>query len=91
MDVAPSTALLPARAIRRVAAALAAAALVIFWIGRGTDVDLAAVKTVTKVAGSVGDKVQPGDTLEYRVVIRNSGTLPAGGVTFSDALPAGSE
>lgn len=33
--------------------------------------------------------MQPGDTLEYRVVIRNGGTLPAGGVTFSDALPAG--
>ncbi|GGR67871.1 hypothetical protein GCM10008959_32520 [Deinococcus seoulensis] len=53
--------------------------------------NLGAVKSVTKVAGSVGDKVQPGDTLEYRVVIRNSGTLPAGGVTFSDALPAGTE
>ena len=50
---------------------------------------LNAVKSVTKVAGTRGDKVQPGDTLEYRVVIRNSGTLPAGGVTFSDALPAG--
>ncbi|NTY00729.1 DUF11 domain-containing protein [Deinococcus sp. JMULE3] len=50
---------------------------------------LNAVKSVTKVAGTSGDKVQPGDTLEYRVVIRNSGTLPAGGVTFSDALPAG--
>ncbi|MFT2720122.1 hypothetical protein ACMT4L_08980 [Deinococcus sp. A31D244] len=50
---------------------------------------LNAVKSVTKVAGSVGDKVQPGDTLEYRVVVRNSGTLPAGGVTFRDALPAG--
>ncbi|WP_291430119.1 hypothetical protein [Deinococcus sp.] len=50
---------------------------------------LSAVKSVMKVAGSVGDKVQPGDTLEYRVVVRNSGTLPAGGVTFRDALPAG--
>ncbi|WP_343757581.1 hypothetical protein [Deinococcus depolymerans] len=50
---------------------------------------LSAVKSVRKVAGTTGDKVQPGDTLEYRVVIRNSGTLPAGGVTFQDALPAG--
>ncbi|WP_162393758.1 DUF11 domain-containing protein [Deinococcus kurensis] len=50
---------------------------------------LGAVKSVTKVAGTTGDRVQPGDTLEYRVVIRNSGTLPAGGVTFTDALPAG--
>ena len=51
--------------------------------------NLNAVKSVTKVAGTGGDKVQPGDTLEYRVVIRNSGTLPAGGVTFADTLPAG--
>ncbi|WP_119672264.1 DUF11 domain-containing protein [Deinococcus sp. RM] len=50
---------------------------------------LNAVKSVTKVAGTGGDKVQPGDTLEYRVVIRNGGTLPAGGVTFTDTLPAG--
>lgn len=48
-------------------------------------------KSVKKVAGlgTTGDKVQPGDTLEYTVVVRNSGTLPAGGVTFQDALPAG--
>ncbi|OOV14449.1 hypothetical protein BXU09_06985 [Deinococcus sp. LM3] len=50
---------------------------------------LSAVKSVKKVAGTTGDKVQPGDTLEYQVIVRNSGTLPAGGVTFQDALPAG--
>ncbi|MBZ9713413.1 DUF11 domain-containing protein [Deinococcus multiflagellatus] len=51
--------------------------------------NLNVVKSVRKVAGSSGDKVQPGDTLEYTVTVRNSGTVPAGGVTFSDALPAG--
>lgn len=48
-----------------------------------------ATKTVTKVAGSAGTDVHPGDTLEYTITIRNSGTLPAGGLTFKDALPAG--
>lgn len=47
------------------------------------------VKSVKKVAGSTGTDVRPGDTLEYSIVVRNSGTLPAGGVTFKDALPAG--
>ncbi|MVN87650.1 DUF11 domain-containing protein [Deinococcus sp. HMF7620] len=50
---------------------------------------LEVVKSVRKVAGTTGDKVQPGDTLEYTIVTRNSGNLPAGGVTFTDALPAG--
>ena len=53
MEVATSTALLPARAIRRVAAALAVAALVIFWIGRCTDVDLALADAVFDAASGV--------------------------------------
>lgn len=50
---------------------------------------IGAVKSVKKVAGSTGSDVRPGDTLEYTITVRNSGTLPAGGVTFKDALPAG--
>ncbi|WP_320476419.1 phosphatase PAP2 family protein [Massilia sp. CFBP9012] len=51
--VATSNALLPARAIRRMAAALAAAALVIIWIGRCTDIDLALADAVFDAAGGV--------------------------------------
>ncbi|WP_208280892.1 phosphatase PAP2 family protein [Massilia oculi] len=53
MGAATSTALLPARVVRRMAAALAAAALVIFWIGRGTDVDLALADAVFDAASGV--------------------------------------
>ncbi|WP_229415049.1 phosphatase PAP2 family protein [Massilia aurea] len=53
MGAATSTALLPARAIRRLAVALAAAALVIFWIGRCTDVDLALADAVFDAGGGV--------------------------------------
>lgn len=30
-----------------------------------------------------------GDTLEYRVVVRNTGLIAAGGVTFQDTIPSG--
>ncbi|ADV68582.1 beta strand repeat-containing protein [Deinococcus maricopensis] len=48
-----------------------------------------ATQTVTKVAGSTGTDVRPGDTLEYTVVIRNSGNIAAGQTTFQEAIPAG--
>lgn len=48
-----------------------------------------ATKTVKKVAGAAGPNVQPGDTLEYTIVVRNGGTMPAGGATFRDILPIG--
>lgn len=48
-----------------------------------------ALKTSTKVAGSAGTSVRVGDTLEYRIVIRNTGNFPAAGVTFVDPIPAG--
>jgi uncharacterized repeat protein (TIGR01451 family) len=48
-----------------------------------------ASKTVTKVAGSAGPTVRPGDTLEYTVVVRNAGTGPSAGTTFVDAIPSG--
>ena len=51
--------------------------------------NLNVIKTAKKVAGSTGTDVLPGDTLEYTVTVRNSGNVPAGGVTFQDALPAG--
>lgn len=50
---------------------------------------VAAVKSVTRVAGSAGSDVRPGDTLEYTITVRNSGTASAKGATFRDALPAG--
>ena len=53
MDVPTSTALLPARSIRRMATALAVAALVIFWIGRCTDLDLALADAVFDAASGV--------------------------------------
>lgn len=52
MGAATSAALLPARAIRRMAAALAAAP-VIFWIGRCTDLDLALADAVFDAASGV--------------------------------------
>ena len=53
VGAATSTALLPARAIRRLAVALAAAALVIFWVGRCTDVDLALADAMFDAGGGV--------------------------------------
>lgn len=47
------------------------------------------VKSYKKVAGQDGSAVQPGDTLEYTIVVRNAGQLPAGGATFRDVLPEG--
>lgn len=51
--------------------------------------NVTAIKTAKKVAGSTGTDVLPGDTLEYTITVRNTGNLPAGGVTFQDALPDG--
>ncbi|ANE42757.1 lectin-like domain-containing protein [Deinococcus puniceus] len=50
---------------------------------------LASSKTVTKVAGSVGSTVLPGDTLEYTITTTNSGTVPAVNTTLQDSIPAG--
>ncbi len=47
------------------------------------------LKTSTKVAGSAGAQIVAGDTLEYRIVIRNIGTLSAANVQFQDSIPAG--
>ncbi len=47
------------------------------------------LKTSSKVAGSAGTEVRAGDTLEYRIVIRNIGTVPAADVKFQDSIPAG--
>lgn len=49
-----------------------------------------ALKTATKVpGGSAGTDIRPGDTIEYRIVIRNVGTLPAADVRFQDSIPVG--
>nr|WP_255675382.1 isopeptide-forming domain-containing fimbrial protein [Deinococcus sp. 12RED42] len=48
-----------------------------------------ATKAARKVAGSAGTLVRPGDTLEYRIVVRNSGSIAAGNTKFSDQIPAG--
>ncbi|WP_221089328.1 beta strand repeat-containing protein [Deinococcus aquaedulcis] len=50
---------------------------------------VAAPKTAAKVAGSTGSTVEPGDTLEYTIVLRNSGTVAAGNTQFQDQIPAG--
>jgi uncharacterized repeat protein (TIGR01451 family) len=47
------------------------------------DADLAIVKQATP------DPVAPGDTLRYRVAIRNNGPAEATGVLFEDRLPTG--
>lgn len=38
---------------------------------------------------SVSTAASVGDTLEYRVIVRNSGIIAAGGTTFQDAIPSG--
>lgn len=48
-----------------------------------------ASKTLAKVAGTVGTDVLPGDTLEYTIVVRNTGSLIASGSTFQDLIPSG--
>lgn len=53
MGAATSTALLPARAVRRMAAALAVAAPLVFWIGRCTDVDLGLADAVFDAGSGV--------------------------------------
>ncbi|WP_407569075.1 Ig-like domain-containing protein [Deinococcus altitudinis] len=50
---------------------------------------LTANKTVAKVAGSTGPDVRVGDTLEYTIVMRNSGSLTVGSVTLQDNIPTG--
>lgn len=47
-------------------------------------------KSAQKVGGDLSTPVvQPGDVLEYTIVVRNSGQLPAGGVVATDPLPEG--
>ncbi|HEV8578898.1 MAG TPA: Calx-beta domain-containing protein [Thermoanaerobaculia bacterium] len=49
---------------------------------------LAAAKTATLVADNDGDgQPSPGDLLEYRVAMANSGSAPATGVLFLDPAP----
>lgn len=50
---------------------------------------ITSTKTVAKVAGSGGAFVTTGDTLEYTIQIRNTGTLNAAGVTLQDSVPVG--
>ena len=47
-------------------------------------------KSARKVGGDMSTPVvQPGDVLEFTIVVRNAGELPAGGVSFTDPLPQG--
>lgn len=56
-----------------------------------------ALKTVRKITGQqpvppgpiTNETVYPGDTLEYRIVVRNTGKIDAKAVTFEDLLPKG--
>lgn len=38
---------------------------------------------------SVSSSASPGDTLEYRVIVRNSGNISSGNTTFQDTIPSG--
>jgi uncharacterized repeat protein (TIGR01451 family) len=46
-------------------------------------------KTVAKVSGSTGTAVAAGDTLEYTISIRNTGSVIAPGTTLQDNIPLG--
>lgn len=46
-------------------------------------------KTAAKVAGSAGSLILPGDTLEYTIIVRNSGNISAAEATLQDSIPAG--
>ncbi|MBZ9750776.1 DUF11 domain-containing protein [Deinococcus sp. HMF7604] len=48
---------------------------------------ISAIKTATRVGG--GTTVQPGDTLEYTITVKNTGTVAAGNTQFLDQIPAG--
>lgn len=50
---------------------------------------LNATKTAAKISGSVGSDVAPGDTIEYTIVVRNTGSIIAAGVKFADSIPTG--
>jgi conserved repeat domain len=51
--------------------------------------NITATKSVRKVSGSAGSAILPGDTLEYTIVTRNSGTLSSSTTTLQDTVPAG--
>ncbi len=51
--------------------------------------DLQSTKTYTKVSGSAGSDILPGDVVEYTVTITNTGSVPATKVNFKDPIPAG--
>lgn len=46
-------------------------------------------KTAAKVAGSAGSLILPGDTIEYTIIVRNSGNISAAETTLQDPIPAG--
>lgn len=53
---------------------------------------ITATKTVAQLikgTGNTSASAQPGDTLEYRIVVRNSGSLNAANTKFYDQIPAG--
>jgi uncharacterized repeat protein (TIGR01451 family) len=51
--------------------------------------NLTVLKSYTKVGGSAGSTIRPGDVVEYTVTITNIGDVPATNSTFADAVPAG--
>ena len=50
--------------------------------------NLEPVKSYIKTGGSAGSIVEQGDTIEYTIVVRHTGTISEGNVKVSDNLPA---
>jgi uncharacterized repeat protein (TIGR01451 family) len=56
-----------------------------FGFRTAAEADIRAEKTGTDING---DRLMPGDFIEYRIVIRNTGTGAAGEMVFTDEIPA---
>jgi hypothetical protein len=49
---------------------------------------LESTKSYIKTGGSTGSTIEQGDTLEYSIIVKNTGKAPIGNVKLSDILPA---
>ncbi|RUT01784.1 hypothetical protein DSM106972_064070 [Dulcicalothrix desertica PCC 7102] len=51
--------------------------------------NLQSTKTYTKVSGSTGSDILPGDVMEYTITTTNIGSVPATKASFKDPVPVG--